>query len=83
VRIVVHVAEAELRGVPFNRYVNVLDSLIIEMYTPDEVTVSTAEETRVVVVDAGEDQDPSFIAGDVLEMTRTITLPENYDGLFR
>jgi hypothetical protein len=51
--VVVHVAPAELRGVPFARYESVRCPLVGEVFNPDGVTVRPGDATRVFVVDRG------------------------------
>ena len=75
---IIHIAEADLRGVPFERYAAVLHNLVGERFQPDGITISLGRTTLLLIADATDDVD----AGEVAELARTITDPEVRDGYF-
>ena len=77
-RIVVHVAEEHLRGVPFKRYADVLRGLMDFTYSPDKIDILPGAKTTVTV-----DGEPrSKLVADVLGHVREITTPDFVDRLF-
>lgn len=76
--IVVHVTNAELRGVPFGDFAPTLRRLIGEVYQPGPVEVVVADRAEVTIDGLAESND----AAGLLELVRDITRPEVIDYYF-
>ena len=77
-RVVVHVAEEHLRGVPFKRYAAVLGNIIGEGFNPDEHDVLPSAKTTVSIDGRKKGED----VAEIRAMAREITLPDRMDGYF-
>jgi hypothetical protein len=77
-RIVVHVAEPELRGIPFEKFASVLDNLLDEEFHPDDRNILPGTVTTVSV----ERQCDSDDTNEILAMVKDMTDPEVFDAYF-
>jgi hypothetical protein len=77
-RIVVHVADEHLRGVPFQRYSSVLGNLIGEGHNPDDWDIVPGAVTAVSI-DGQMDGDD---VDEILSMAKEITDDYGMDGFF-
>lgn len=79
-RVIITVAEHDLRGVPFKLYASVLHSLIGDRFRPYAISISPGGHTLAFVEGGAADCDTA--EDEIEELARTITDPGVRDGYF-
>jgi hypothetical protein len=77
-KIIVHVGDKHLRGVPFERYSSVLGNLIGEGHQPDECDIVPGQKTKVMIDGRTKGED----VAEILSMAKEITDKHGMDGFF-